>query len=228
MRCSRGFTLVELIVAVGITAILAGVLLAIVNSTLGWWGRTASALAMENEATLVMERLTTDLESAFSRRDGGQWIALTAIEQRTEQLQFFANVTSTSGDSADPTTVRELSYVVRDGVVYRYERSALDTMQRSFVWSDWATEPNPESFLLASGVEALELAFYDRDQNVIETPSAENWPARVRVALTLISEDGQRRRDAVAAGVSTEALDQITNQTARRYVRWIGIQGVSW
>lgn len=64
-RHSAGFSLVELLVAVGITAVLAAVLLGLVTRTVSLWERSASALVLENEAALVLDHLVLDIETAF-------------------------------------------------------------------------------------------------------------------------------------------------------------------
>lgn len=223
MKVNRNaFTLVEMIVAVGITAVLAALLLAIVTQTLGIWERSVSALNMNNEAERVLQRITEDWESAFARRDDHAWID--AVENGP--WRFFTQVAATSGDSTDPNTLREVAYRWGDNRLYRVEGSAADALQSDYTWTP-PDETDPE-FLLAPNVLQLQMTGYDENGVKIDTITPENWPARVRVALRLISEDGARRLAAIADGVSDETIAQIEAQTARNYVRWIGIYGRAW
>lgn len=218
----RAFTLVEMLVAVGITAVLAALLLAMVTQTLGVWERSASALSMENRAGRVLERMATDWESAFARRDGREWIEVsTASEWR-----LFAQVAATSGDPTDPNTLREVNYRLIDNRLYRWEGTAAEALRNDYTWS--VPEEIAAEFLLADHVLELTLTGYREDDTEIEPMSPEDWPTRVRVELTLISEDGAQRLAAVSDGVSDEPADQIRAQTTRRYVRWVGIQGRAW
>lgn len=71
----RAFTLLELLVAAVITAVLAGFIVVIVSNVSGFWTRTAGKLSTEAQARLVLDQLTQDLSSAHYRDDGNVWMA---------------------------------------------------------------------------------------------------------------------------------------------------------
>jgi prepilin-type N-terminal cleavage/methylation domain-containing protein len=73
----RGFTLLEMLVAAGITALLAAIMLTIVVTALNSWSRAQGLLAAEGQARLALDQLAFDLESALSRNDGSVWLAMT-------------------------------------------------------------------------------------------------------------------------------------------------------
>ena len=76
-RSRGGFTLVELLVATAITAVLAGVMVAIVANVSGFWGRTSGRLSAESQARFILDQLALDLQAALYRDDGGVWLAAT-------------------------------------------------------------------------------------------------------------------------------------------------------
>ena len=73
------FTLLELLVAVAITLILAGIMLAVVSNVLSLWQRTQHQSAASAEAKLVLDMLERDLHSAIFHRDGSTWVAVTVF-----------------------------------------------------------------------------------------------------------------------------------------------------
>jgi Tfp pilus assembly protein PilW len=82
MKTSRNreaFTLLELLVAVTITLVLAGLMLAVVTHTLSLWHRTQDNFSTSSEATLVLDLLERDLQAAIFRKDGGTWLAVEVI-----------------------------------------------------------------------------------------------------------------------------------------------------
>ena len=228
----RAFTLVELLVAVGITAVLAAVLLSLVTSTLTLWERSASALAMDNQATLVLDRLARDLESAVVRENiGDTWIEHEVGDRGTSQLRLFSQLTNTSGETNDPATIREVTYQLtaagESGRLYRLEGTAETALTSEYSWQAWPTDPVDE-FLLSEGIRQLDLKFYVDQTTEITSPSLTNWPAFVRAEVVLLSPDGIARLNAVAAGQSDEPIDQIIDQTSRRFVQWIELGGYPW
>ncbi len=72
---SHGFTLIELLAAAGITALLAGFIVAIVSNISGFWNRTSGRLSTEAQARYVLDQLTLDLSAAQFRDDGNVWFA---------------------------------------------------------------------------------------------------------------------------------------------------------
>jgi len=79
-KCKNtGFTLIELLVAVGITAMLVGLMLTIVVNVMGGWSRSSGSLTAGNQARLVMDQLTRDLQSAILKSDSASnvWLAAT-------------------------------------------------------------------------------------------------------------------------------------------------------
>lgn len=74
----RAFTLLELLVAATITALLAGFLAVVVGDVAGFWSRTSGRLTTEAQARIVLDQLTLDLQSAHFEDDGNTWLAATA------------------------------------------------------------------------------------------------------------------------------------------------------
>lgn len=74
-----GFTLLELLVAAAITALLATALLTVLAGTIAHWDRTAGRLWAEAEARLALDQLAQDLEAAIFRADGDVWLAATVL-----------------------------------------------------------------------------------------------------------------------------------------------------
>ncbi len=76
---AAGFTLLELLVAVTITLILAGLMLAVVTGTLNLWQRTQDSFTTSTQATLALDLIERDLQAAVFRQDGLTWLAVDVI-----------------------------------------------------------------------------------------------------------------------------------------------------
>ena len=97
----RAFTLVEVVVAVGITAVLASFIVAVLTNVSGFWSRTSGRLSAEAQARYVLDQLTVDLQSAWYRDDGNAWLAAT-IPTNTNNTGFW-NTTGTTGSAIKPS-----------------------------------------------------------------------------------------------------------------------------
>lgn len=75
------FTLLELLVAVTITLVLAGIMLSVTTSTLGVWTRTQNGFSKGSQAKLALDLMERDLHTAFYRRDGANatWLAVDVV-----------------------------------------------------------------------------------------------------------------------------------------------------
>src|SRR5471032_2596498 len=86
VKARRAFTILELLVAASITALLAGFIINLVANVTGMWTRTSGRLATETQARLVLDQLALDLSSARFQDDGNVWFAANIV-----------NATSNSG-----------------------------------------------------------------------------------------------------------------------------------
>ena len=75
----RGFTLLELLVAVTITLALAGLMLTVVTNTLNLWHRTQNNFSTATQAKLALDLLERDLQAAVTRKDGVNWLAVDVL-----------------------------------------------------------------------------------------------------------------------------------------------------
>ena len=76
---AAAFTLLELLVAVTITLVLAGLMLAIVTNVLNLWHRTQDGFTTSSQAMLALDMIERDLQSAVFRVDGQTWFAVDVI-----------------------------------------------------------------------------------------------------------------------------------------------------
>lgn len=95
-----GFTIVEVMVAVAITAILAGFIVAALTNVSGFWSRTSGKLSAEAQGRYVLDQLTLDLQSALYRDDGNTWLAATILGNTTNSGLW--NTTSTTANGLKP------------------------------------------------------------------------------------------------------------------------------
>lgn len=73
------FTLMELLVAVAITVVLAGLMLMVVTNTLDLWRKTQDAFTTSAQATLALDLIERDLQAAVFRADDENWLAAEVI-----------------------------------------------------------------------------------------------------------------------------------------------------
>jgi len=75
-----GFTLLELMVAVIITLVLAGLMLTVTINVLNLWRRSQARHTQAVTAKQVLDLLERDLQSAVYRRDASRWLAADVID----------------------------------------------------------------------------------------------------------------------------------------------------
>ena len=74
------FTLLELLIAVTITLIIAGLMLTITTNALELWRRQQAAQAQAASARQILDLLERDLQTAIHRRDGNRWLAADILD----------------------------------------------------------------------------------------------------------------------------------------------------
>ena len=79
-RSIRGFTLLELLVAVTITLVIAGLMLAVTTNVLNLWRRSQANHTQATTARQVFDLLEQDLQSAIWRRDTNRWLAADILD----------------------------------------------------------------------------------------------------------------------------------------------------
>jgi prepilin-type N-terminal cleavage/methylation domain-containing protein len=68
-----GFTIVELLVATAVTALLAALVLTVVTNVLNLWERSTGRLTANSQARFVLDQLGADFEGMVFRQDGRRW-----------------------------------------------------------------------------------------------------------------------------------------------------------
>jgi prepilin-type N-terminal cleavage/methylation domain-containing protein len=76
----RGFTLLELLVAVSVTGLLAAMLLNITTQVLTTQTKAIGDLETNQAAQFILDRIQEDLQCAVYRNDGNVWLAATILE----------------------------------------------------------------------------------------------------------------------------------------------------
>ena len=79
----RAFTLLELLVALGLTALIVGFTLAVSDRMLAAWSHENSVLAGRAVARVIFDRLSRDLQSALSGDDGRVWLAAAILDSES-------------------------------------------------------------------------------------------------------------------------------------------------
>lgn len=88
-RRRAGFTIVELLVATAVTAVLAGLLLAMTSGVLTAWNRTSGALSANSQAQMIFDLMTEDLQAAIYRRGGNASFDVGMIREDPAYLRDF-------------------------------------------------------------------------------------------------------------------------------------------
>ena len=100
---SRGFTLLELLVAVSVTALLAAMLLNITSQVLTSQTQASGDLETNQAAQFILDRIQEDLQCAVYRNDGNVWLAATILND-TENSGSWNNAAGATKPST--TSVR--------------------------------------------------------------------------------------------------------------------------
>ncbi len=80
---SRGFTVLELIVAVSVTAVLSGMLLLISNQVLETKSKSSAELERNQLAHFILDQIQEDLQCALFRNDGNIWMAISLLSDKS-------------------------------------------------------------------------------------------------------------------------------------------------
>ena len=88
-----GFTILELLVAVSVTALLAAMLLNITSQVVSTQTKASGDLETNQIAQFILDRIQEDLQCAISRNDGNVWMAAKIL---TDELTSSSWVSSKS------------------------------------------------------------------------------------------------------------------------------------
>jgi type II secretory pathway pseudopilin PulG len=101
---SSAFTIIELLVAVGVTALLVSLMLTIVTNVMGGWSRSSGTLTAGNQARTVLDMITSDLQSLVLRRDGNVWLVASIQTSPSGEAWDPSGKLATTSSSSDPNS----------------------------------------------------------------------------------------------------------------------------
>jgi prepilin-type N-terminal cleavage/methylation domain-containing protein len=119
-RKPTGFTIIELMVAVAVTALLVSLMLTITVNVMGGWSKSSGTLTAGNQARTILDQIERDLQSAILKRDGNVWFAATIQQNQAANggdagmsgdATWAVNAKPSGNIETDPTT-KKTSFVI--------------------------------------------------------------------------------------------------------------------
>lgn len=116
---THGFTILELLVATTVSIILLGLFLSVSTHILDAWGQSRDSLSANAKARIVLDTLSSDLESAIIRDDPGVWLAADLLEADTQISGRWedSDISKPSGDASLEIDFSDPSLTAKD---YRF------------------------------------------------------------------------------------------------------------
>ena len=96
---AKGFTVIELLVAVSVTALLSGMLLLISTQVLETQSKSSSTLETNQIAQFVLDQIQEDLQCAVYRNDGNVWMAISLLNDNENTGSWVSPSISSNGKS---------------------------------------------------------------------------------------------------------------------------------
>lgn len=157
-RPAAGFTLIEILVALGITALLAGFIVALLTNISGFWSRTSGRISAEAQARYVLDQLTLDLQGALYRDDGNTWLAASIPANQNNTISLWNN-TGTTGNAVKPANgAGSLQFIATGNLADNHDRSprfgVAGTWLRFFTVKRGSNPANPTAALTATSTSA--------------------------------------------------------------------------
>ena len=90
-RGKRAFTIIELLVALTITAAISTMMVTIVVNVLGAWNRSSATLNTGNQARFILDQIALDLQGAVVSRSTDVTFAATISKNQTAGGDAFSN-----------------------------------------------------------------------------------------------------------------------------------------
>jgi prepilin-type N-terminal cleavage/methylation domain-containing protein len=103
-RIKSGFTIIELLVALGVTSLLVTLMLNITINVLRVWNTTSGKLTSGNQARLILDYLETDLKSAVFRRSNDVWFVATVKRNQPSGGDTGSSTENWAGNAKPNTT----------------------------------------------------------------------------------------------------------------------------
>jgi type II secretory pathway pseudopilin PulG len=173
-RTRRAFTIVELMVALTITAAISAMMVTIVTNVLGAWSRSSATLSTGNQARLILDQVSADLQGALLRSSTDVTFAATIPNNQTgvNGNRGDANATSASwtdvevkpGNTAAPDGSLLLNPADRDLTAYRFGQAG--------VWLRMLTVPADNSSTAFSDASAPRAVAYQIMRRQVGSASA--------------------------------------------------------
>jgi type II secretory pathway pseudopilin PulG len=140
-RPAKAFTIVELLVAVSVTAILVSLMVSVTVNVLNAWNRSSAVLTTGNQARLILDQLSQDINGIVLKRGTDAMISAT-IQPTQTSTGDAAISTAVWSASAKPSSALSLNYnpLVSTGVDFADYRFG-----HAGVWLRFFTIPSDNS-----------------------------------------------------------------------------------
>ena len=103
---TQGFTVIELLVAVSVTALLSGMLLLISTQVLETQSKSTSTIETNQIAQFVLDQVQEDLQCALYRNDGNVWMAISLLNDNENSGGSWVNPSISSNSKSQIDSLR--------------------------------------------------------------------------------------------------------------------------
>ena len=185
----RRFTLVEMIVSLGVLMVVMAVLFGTIRQTQWLWRIQRSRMEVYENARVVFDLVTRDLQGVVISQAPAIWYASAVGGEPTFRMALVTSSGIGISPSSDSVELAEVVYEVQsDSTVARW----LTAYHHGTVWNFYNTHPDiwaaraslGDSEIIAGGVEDLTFRFFDDTGNPVALADSVP-PSRVEVQLTL-------------------------------------------
>ena len=210
-RVAAGFTLLEVVIAIGIMATILVILFGTYTAAVDRAARTRDLSQIYHEARVLLQLMANDLRSAYVKEPTEQ-AQQTLQQAKTELVTFLGEDRTEANHPADklafstilPTQRPDVPDTEMCHVTYSIEPVEASSQSRA-LFRRLNCSLNPEDadqdhlFLLTELIYGIDLKYYD-DQgteypewNSRQPRSGKRMPARVKITLLLVDQHGQLR-----------------------------------